>query len=137
MLLFGSVFLGCALIVIAFARPMMLRRVPPNRIYGVKLQATFADEWVWYEANAAGGRDAMCWAAVQIAAVLIPPLFLRPASWTSMDLDRAGVAYLVINLSVLVLGALIMCMISVVRANRLLKQRIASGAQLVPKPPGH
>jgi hypothetical protein len=90
-LLFGGIFLGCGLITIAMARPLILRRVPPNKIYGVKLKATYADEWVWYEANEAGGSDFLKWGIVQIAAVLVPPLFLRPASWTTANLDRAGV----------------------------------------------
>jgi hypothetical protein len=90
-------------------RPLMLRRVPPNCIYGVRVKATYADEWVWYEANAAGGRDALCYGIVQLAAVFVPLVFLRPGSWTAA---------------------------SIIRANRLLKQRIASGAVLVPKPPG-
>jgi hypothetical protein len=137
MLLIGGVFLGCALITIAFARPLILRRVPPNQIYGLKLKATYADEWVWYEANEASGRDALWWALLQIAAVIVPPLFLRPASWTTTNLDRAGVVYLIINLIVCVAGAIAICILGAIRANRLLRGRMAAGAVLKPKPRGH
>lgn len=124
------------MITIAITRPMILRRVPPNRIYGIKCRATYADVWVWYEANEAGGRDLLKWAIAQIAAVILPPLFLRPASWTDANLDRAGMIYLAINCLVCVLGVLVVGVVSYVRANRLLRQRIATGATLVPKPAG-
>ena len=78
----------------------------------------------------------MKWAFAQLAAALLPPLFLRPASWTDPNLDQAGFIYLAINFGVCVLGLLVVGVISVVRANRLLRQRIATGATLVPKPAG-
>jgi hypothetical protein len=136
MLLLAGVFSGCALIVIATARPLIERRVAPNRIYGLKLKATFADEWVWYEANAASGRDFLKWGYAQLAAVVLPLAVLRPASWTTSDLDRAGVVYLAINFAVLMTGLLIVSFIGWMRANRLLAERIATGAELKPKAPG-
>jgi hypothetical protein len=111
--------------------------VLPNQIYGLKLKATYADEWVWYEANEASGRDAIKWGVIQIAAILIPRLFLHPASWTSANLDRAGVIYLAINLIVCTVGPLVLCIVGAVRANRLLRERTAAGEILKPKPPGH
>jgi hypothetical protein len=136
MLLLIGVFTGCALITLATARPLVERRVAPNRIYGLKMKATFADEWVWYEANAASGRDFLKWGYAQLAAVLLPLAFLRPASWTAMDLDRAGVVYLAINLAVMLTGLLVASVVGWVRANRLLAERVATGAALKPKPPG-
>lgn len=38
----------------------------PNRWYGLRLPATFADEQVWYDANAVGGRDMMLLGAVLV-----------------------------------------------------------------------
>ena len=57
----------------AVAVPLMLRRVPPNPIYGLRVRATFADPSVWYDANAASGRD-LFWlgAAIVVAAVVLP-----------------------------------------------------------------
>jgi SdpI/YfhL protein family len=39
--------------------PLAARRVWPNRWYGLRVTATFADERVWYAANAVVGRDLM------------------------------------------------------------------------------
>jgi uncharacterized membrane protein len=47
--------LGVLLAVLGW--PMARRRVRPNRWYGLRVPATFADERVWYDANAAAGRD--------------------------------------------------------------------------------
>jgi uncharacterized membrane protein len=39
------------------AIPLILRRVPPNPLYGLRIPATYKDDQVWYDANAATGRD--------------------------------------------------------------------------------
>lgn len=116
----------------AFPRRPELRARQLGNINGHPNKRHPADEWVWYEANEAGGRDLLYWAAAQLAAVFIPLAFLRPASWTTLELDRAGVVYLAIILGVQLLGLLIVCVVSYVRANRLLRERIASGAMLMP-----
>ncbi len=36
--------------------PLLLRRVPPNRYYGIRLAAAFRSEQHWYEINAFGAR---------------------------------------------------------------------------------
>jgi uncharacterized membrane protein len=45
------------LLLIALGWPMATRRVPPNRWYGLRVPATFADKTVWYDANAVTCRD--------------------------------------------------------------------------------
>jgi len=50
-----SVLLGS--LFIALSIPLVQRRVSPNRCYGLRIPATFADETVWYEANARAGSD--------------------------------------------------------------------------------
>src|SRR5207302_8963817 len=57
MILVILVFAGAGLLFIALAIPLIRRRVKPNALYGLRVPATFADEWVWYEANAKSGRD--------------------------------------------------------------------------------
>ena len=37
------------------AIPLILQRVPPNRLYGVRTAKTVADPEVWYRANTFGG----------------------------------------------------------------------------------
>jgi SdpI/YfhL protein family len=69
------------LLLVALGWPMAARRVRPNRWYGLRVPATFADEKVWYEANAVAGRDMMIlgWAIVVVALVL-PRVSGVPAS---------------------------------------------------------
>ena len=50
---------GTGIVLILIALPLLFRRIGPNGIYGLRIPATFADEWVWYEANAKSARD-MC-----------------------------------------------------------------------------
>jgi len=44
-------------LLVALGIPLMRRRVRPNIWYGVRTRDTLADERVWYEVNAMGGRD--------------------------------------------------------------------------------
>jgi uncharacterized membrane protein len=45
------------ILLIALAIPLWLRRIPPNVFYGVRFRSALADEDVWYELNARGGRN--------------------------------------------------------------------------------
>ena len=54
-LLTASILLG--LVFIGVSIPLIQKRIPPNRFYGLRIPATFADETVWYEANARAGKD--------------------------------------------------------------------------------
>ena len=66
-----TVFVAIGLLSIVIGLPLARRRVPPNRWYGLRLPATFADEYVWYETNAAGGRDLMVLGAIVAGVALI------------------------------------------------------------------
>lgn len=46
----GAGFLICGLGV-----PLLLRRVPPNRVYGLRTMSTLKCESLWYEANMRSG----------------------------------------------------------------------------------
>src|SRR5437762_14149503 len=75
-------FAGAGLVFIALAIPLTRRRVKPNALYGLRVPATFADEWVWYEANARSGRD-LLWLGVilTVLAVGLPALGLGIAAY--------------------------------------------------------
>jgi uncharacterized membrane protein len=47
---------ACDALFAIFAVPLMLRKVPPNVIYGYRTRATLTSESLWYEANAHFGR---------------------------------------------------------------------------------
>jgi len=103
-------FVGIGLLFAALAIPMILRRVPPNRIYGLRVPATFADERVWYEANAKSGWDLVI-LGVALAA-------LAPLLWaTGWDEAVCSITW---SLAALV-GALTISFLGIRRANRLLK----------------
>jgi len=112
-LAFLPLFVGIGLLFIALAMPLIRRRVKPNGMYGLRVSATFADEWVWYEANARSGRDLLYLGLLEIIiALLLAALPLVP-----------GLAYVLVNAAVLAGGAIGMCIVGIQRANRLLQER--------------
>ena len=70
-------FTAVGILFIALAIPMIRRRVPPNALYGLRVPATFADESVWYEANARSGRDLVGLGLLTIALALVLPFFVK------------------------------------------------------------
>ena len=109
-------FVATGALMIALAIPLMRRRVRPNSIYGLRIPATFADEWVWYEANARSGRDLLILGCTMI----VTPLILAAVPGMTPDL-LAGV-----SAGVAVVGAIVMAVVGWRRATRLLDSRKAS-----------
>jgi hypothetical protein len=105
-------FTGLGLLLVLLAIPLLLRRVPPNAWYGVRVAATFADPWVWYEANALSGRDLLIAGIAQCLTALLLPLF-----GVSRDV------YVGINAAVLLAGSMTFAVIGIRRANRLRRER--------------
>jgi uncharacterized membrane protein len=104
------------LLLAALGWPMATRRVRPNRWYGLRIPATFADERVWYEANAVAGRDMMVLGAVlALCALILPRLTRLP------DRGYAGVCA-----GLLGIGSLILVVRGWRIANRLLRERRGS-----------
>ena len=103
--------LGGLLIVLAW--PLATRRVRPNRWYGLRVPATFADPQVWYDANAVAGRDMMLLGAVALVITLgLPRVAHLPDS-----------VYSGISAGILGLGSLLLTVRGWRHANRLLRQR--------------
>lgn len=65
------IFLGTGLLITGLGIPLWRRRIGPNTFYGVRVAATFKDEWVWYEANARGGRDLVITGAIVALASIV------------------------------------------------------------------
>jgi len=95
------IWLGILTMVIGY--PLWRRWVPRNRWYGLRIAATFADALVWYEANAAVGRDLMVLGAGLLGLALLLPrvsgmspgwyaiLCLGPVVvWSLVSLSRAS-----------------------------------------------
>lgn len=108
-----AIFIGFAFI--ALSIPLVRRRVKPNWLYGLQIPATFADDRVWYEANAKSGRDLLALGTGLCLAGLALPFF--PGLTTERRLA------MVIGLTCF--GTLILAIVNIVRANRLLRERKA------------
>jgi uncharacterized membrane protein len=108
-----TIVLGAiSLLLVVLGIPLMLRRVGPNPLYGLRLPATFADEWVWYEANALTGRDLLLHGMLLFAVAVVLPLF---------GIDEAVCA---LSWSVVaVIGVIVITVVGWRRANALLRQR--------------
>ena len=118
-LLTTSLFAVVGLLFIGLARPFIRGRVPPNRLSGLRVRATFADPAVWYAANAATGRDlARLGGAVFVAAFVVPWLVGRHAT-------------LVLAVGVVV-GTVALAAVGTVRANRLLAARERAAPSMAP-----
>jgi uncharacterized membrane protein len=108
-------FVVIGLLSIVTGLPLARRRVPPNRWYGIRLPATFADEYVWYETNAAGGRDLMVLGIIVVGVAVIPPQLA-----TLSAAQYAGLCA-----GVFVVGSSAMVVRAWRLANRLLRERRA------------
>ena len=77
--------LGCALLFALLAVPLIVRRIPRNRVYGFRTRSTLIDDRVWYEANAHFGRGLLIASISTAIAILVlygvdglaPALFLK------------------------------------------------------------
>lgn len=89
-LILGGVFVASGALLVALGLPLMRRRVLPNAWWGLRVPATLAAEEVWYEVNAASGRD-IVWLgiAIIVAALVLPLLGISPEAYVP-HLVRAG-----------------------------------------------
>lgn len=112
-------FPAVGLLLVALGWPIAARRVRPNRWYGLRVPATFADKHVWYEANAVVGRDMMV-----LGAVLVLVAFALPRLTAVAGERVAGVCA-----GLLGLGSLMLTVRGWRIANRLSRERrIGAGA---------
>lgn len=102
-----SLFVASGALMVGLGIPLMRRRVRPNGLYGLRVAATLSNEKVWYEANAASGRDLVWLGIALILAALILPLFFKPEVYALIWAALSGV------------GTLGMCVRGVRRANEL------------------
>ena len=104
--------LGVGGLSIAVGVPLARRLVPRNRWYGLRIAATFSSEQVWYEANAAMGRDLIVVGCVVLLLALgLPPIGL---GWPPV--------YPLLCSLVFGIGAVVATVRGVRLANRLLRE---------------
>ncbi len=63
--------LGCTLLFVALAIPLILRRVPRNIVYGFRTRTALSNDFVWYEANAYFGRGLIIASFISAVAAVI------------------------------------------------------------------
>jgi hypothetical protein len=104
---------------VALGLSMACRWVPPNRWYGLRLPATRADHSVWYDANAACGRELVVLGVALLAVAL--------ALQRLAGLPDLG--YVAACLGVLALGSLIVVQRGIRVAERLRRARPRGSAR--------
>lgn len=63
--------LVCAGLFLLLAIPLILRKVPRNRVYGFRTPKTLQNDWVWYEANFFFGWGMVFSSLTSAAAIII------------------------------------------------------------------
>ena len=78
--------LACAALFLVLAIPLVLKKIPRNRVYGFRTRATLKDDLLWFEANAHFGRRLIAASLFSITAVFVlyytalsPELFVYAA----------------------------------------------------------
>jgi uncharacterized membrane protein len=107
---------GVGLLLMVIGWPLAARRVGPNRWYGLRVPATFADERVWYDANALAGRD-----LVALGALLVVLSLGLPAV-----AGVRGTGFAIVAAAMAVVGSLLTTVRGWRAANRLLRERRAA-----------
>lgn len=75
-----NIYVACALIAL-ISVPLILRRVRPNRYYGLRTRRTLADSTLWYDANAYAGWALLAAAAASALMLYLLPLPYRLKVW--------------------------------------------------------
>jgi uncharacterized membrane protein len=104
-----ALVIGVAVVTALIALPLALRKIPRNRLYGVRTRRTLADDRVWYEANAYGGRCLMVASGVTIVTV--------PVLYALVPLPRD--LLVPVGLAALVVPSLVAAILSVRYAGRI------------------
>jgi uncharacterized membrane protein len=115
----GLLFPAVGLLLALLGWPLAARRVGPNRWYGLRVRATFADRQVWYDANALAGRDLV---ALGVGLLLVSLLLPRLVPVSEAAYGGACAA-------LLGLGAMAMTVRGWCAANRMLRERRAAGPE--------
>ena len=64
----------------------MLRKVPPNVVYGFRTRTTLSSDSIWYEANAHFGRGLLAASIVSVIAIcVLDQLDLEPRTFVNFS----------------------------------------------------
>lgn len=96
-----------ALLNIGVSIPLVLGKVPPNKLYGFRTRKTLGNRDIWYQANYTGGQN-------MIIATLIALIGFVVAG---MTFDRAVAA--IIDLTLVAAAAMIASMVSLLQIRKM------------------
>lgn len=98
--LFGLKYLGVGILLVVLSIPLILKKIPPNPIYGFRTKKTLSDKQIWYKANHYGGLQLFYAGLIYIGFVLITWAFkVRTAnSYNALMLGLLAVVVLVRSL---------------------------------------
>jgi magnesium transporter len=63
----ATVFIIAGLIFVSTSIPLVLRKIPPNRFYGIRVPKAYESPELWYKVNAKGGRIMIAYGAIMVA----------------------------------------------------------------------
>ena len=105
------VILAAAVVMALVAVPLALGRVPRNRLYGIRTRRTLADDAVWYDTNAYGGRGLIVASTVTVVVIAVLGALPLPS----------GVV-VPASAAALVVPSLIACLLAVRHAGRIARR---------------
>jgi hypothetical protein len=86
-LLIASTILGVGILTFCVCLPLICRKVPMNRFYGIRIPQSFVSAERWYDINAYGGRLLARWSCLIIVTgvvgFLVPLRFLQAYAMTA------------------------------------------------------
>jgi uncharacterized membrane protein len=111
-------------VLIALAIPLWMRKVPPNWTYGVRLPSTLAEESVWYDINARGGRDLAFMGIGYLALISVSLTFGRTWPWAIRLLGPLLVLVIALIIDTIVLAVAAAKLLRARQSARLLKEEL-------------
>ena len=100
LIVYGDLQLG--VIIFVMSLPLILRKVPMNQVFGIRIRAAFESEQRWYDINAYGGRQLATWSLLLIAAG-VTGFFISPAHFDLFAYGSLVVAILAITMPLLMI----------------------------------
>ncbi len=92
----GLLFVAVGILMVVAGAPLKLRKVPPNRIYGLRIPSTLRDEAVWYGANQTTGSFllivGLLTAGVAIGLELVPAVDQKTSAIVCVVVLLSGLA---------------------------------------------
>ncbi|MEM8954275.1 MAG: SdpI family protein [Verrucomicrobiota bacterium] len=87
-LVLGISHIIVALVIIGVSVPLMMKRIPMNRAYGVRIPIAFESDENWYRVNQYGGKVLMIWSlpVLIIGIALIVLHFKHPISPSNISM---------------------------------------------------